>query len=114
MERRNEIVPMSDRRLVLAVVGVLTAALGLAVLLLSLLALRHPVGATGDLGTPTDLGFLYRDLMLLGGVLLLAGAGTAVALVRAQLRPDRRRAARAVLTPPGGSAVRSAHPHRGR
>jgi hypothetical protein len=83
------VLPMSDRRLLLAVSGVLVGALGVAIILLSLLALRHPVGSTGEIGTPTDLSVVLIDLVRLGGLLAVAGFGTAAALVRAQLHPRR-------------------------
>lgn len=84
--RNADVVPMSDRRLVIAVIGVLTSATGLAMALLALLGLRHPVGGAGELGTPTDFSGVLVGLLLLGGVLAVAGAATAAALVRAQLR----------------------------
>jgi hypothetical protein len=77
---------MSDRRFLVAVIGTLTAALGAAIVLLALLGLRHPVGSSGDLGTPTDLGFLLTNLIWFGVLLIVTGAGTAITLVRAQQR----------------------------
>lgn len=91
MDRAPTVQPMSDRRLLIAVIGVLTAALGLATILLSLLALRHPVGASGDLGTLTDFTPLLINLIWFGVLLVVVGFGTAAGLVRAQLRPEHAR-----------------------
>lgn len=84
--RNADVVPMSERRLVIAVLGVLASATGLAMALLALLGLRHPVGGSGELGTPTDFSGVLVGLLLLGGALAVAGAATAAALVHAQLR----------------------------
>ena len=89
VDRTPTVLPMSDRRLLLAVSGVLVAASGVAMILLSLLALRHPVASTGEIRTPTDLTVLLIDLIRLGGLLAVAGLGTAAALVRAQLHPGQ-------------------------
>lgn len=91
VNRAAPALPMRDRRLLVAVISVLTAALGVAVILLSLLALRHPAGSTGEIGTPTGFTSLLINLIWLGALLAVVGFGIALTLVRAQLRPQHAR-----------------------
>lgn len=77
---------MSPRRFLVVVVALLAALVGAAAVALALVALRDPVQRTGELGTPTDVGAELLGALLLGLALLLAGAATAVLLVRRQLR----------------------------
>lgn len=91
VDRSPTVLPMSERRLFVAVIGVLAAALGVAMMLLSLLALRHPVASTGEIGTATDFTPLLIDLIWLGGLVVVVGFGTAALLVRSQLRSGRAR-----------------------
>lgn len=78
--------PMSDRRFVVVLVALLVAAVGALVGGAALLELGDPVSASGETGALVDLTAELVALVAVCGLLVLAGAGTAVLLVRAQLR----------------------------
>lgn len=77
---------MSDRRFLVALVALLVALLGVAMVVLALLGLRDPVQRGGEIGAPTDLSGLLTSVVALGVLLALAGGLTAVQAVRRRLR----------------------------
>lgn len=87
MERSAAAVrPMSDRRAVVLVVALLTAAVSLLVTIAALLALRDPVVRGGETGAPMDVTRLLVGTTVVGVLLTAACAATVVGLIRAQLR----------------------------
>lgn len=76
---------MSDRRTVLLVVAALSALVGAVLAGAALVALQAPSRRGGDLGEQVDAGGVLTGALVIGLLLAVAGAATAVGLVRAQL-----------------------------
>lgn len=81
--------PMSPRRFLVVLVALLVAVVGAGLIALALLELQDPVMARGETGALSDATAELRTVRILGVVLLAGGAGTAVGLVRRQLRTAR-------------------------
>lgn len=80
---------MCDPQLLFPVTDILTAGLGVALMLLPLLALRPPVRSSGETVTPTDFTTQLINLIGLGALLTVVSFRWAAVLVRAHLRQER-------------------------
>ena len=81
--------PMSPRRFLVVLVALLVAVVGAGLIALALLELQDPVMARGEIDALYDATAELRTVVIFGVVLLAGGAGTAVGLVRRQLRTAR-------------------------
>lgn len=77
---------MSDRRTIVLVSALLAALLGLVIATVAAISLQDPFTVSGETGTRTDVGRELVAAVVIGGLLVVGGVGTAVGLVRAQLR----------------------------
>lgn len=82
--------PMSDRRTIVLVLAVLAAILGAAITICAAIALRDPFSITGELGTRVEISSELIGAIIVGVLLIAGGIGTAVGLVRVQLRVASR------------------------
>lgn len=77
--------PMSDRRTIVLILAILTALVGLVMAIVALISLQDPFTITGEIGTRIEISGELIAATALGVLLVIAGTGIAIGLVRAQL-----------------------------
>ena len=72
--------------MILLVVALLAALSGVVVTVLAVISLQDPFTITGEIGARVEIRGELIAVTVIGGLMIVGGAGAAAGLVRAQLR----------------------------